>query len=745
MVFSYSTPQSCDSSSAPVGAQLEQRGGVLRYRGSRRLDSIVTMVRSSPSGTYRTVRTTALTYDAEASSCFRDRGALRLLTSIQESAVSPTGETTTMPAVTFTYGPLERNLTASRAFGRLGTELPALHAGTRANREVRHFSPTLEATLIDIDGDGRLDRVTEWRFEDCAFQWDRNTGNGFGDDGGVVAFPTFRHVPGSECSLAGHIINANLERPACSEEENNDSYLSYRFLDMNSDGLSDLVAAVHYNPHYYDPALDAIAQTRWGLDQACLASRAMCSDVSEVCATDDCDIDDEETDRQLAAASKVPCHTLMNEPGEEPDEADDGGGEPPPTTCRPQHRQPLTACGTYPWEIYWNLGNGEFNMDEPTLVFQPLPLESDFGDSSLGNSGRLGRLTSTDHAIIDLDGDGYLDGAIRSTSNPNVWTVFRGDGSGTLRPRSDGLPYLWSVPSGPPRMYQTRTFNELEGGNVLGHVLSGSSLMDMNGDGFVDLLWADPTLSPSDVVVFLNKRNGFRSGGGDLLDGGTSLGTPSVRESLTIGQGEVDFIDYGTRTSLRFPVDYDQDGWVDFFEKNPPPSEATRFRYGNGGGGLGSGRTLDATEAAGFPQVLDSPNLDHNWRIFRDFIDLDGDGVTEFVEPANGDIDGDGNADLWRMRQDQRDGSPMRLLRRIDNGAGGQIAVTYRASTDPQIDIPGTNDQLGMPSHTWLVQQVATSGLVDQAGFDSVPLRFDRSGIGTIAAATASGASRPSR
>ena len=150
-------------------------------------------------------------------------------------------------------------------------------------------------------------------------------------------------MPGSECSLAGHIINANLERPACSEEENNDSYLSDRFLDMNSDGLSDLVAAVHYNPHYYDPALDAIAQTRWGLDQACLASRAMCLDVSEVCATDDCDIDDEETDRQLAAASKVPCHTLMNEPGEEPDEADDGGGEPPPTTCRPQHRQPCTG------------------------------------------------------------------------------------------------------------------------------------------------------------------------------------------------------------------------------------------------------------------------------------------------------------------------------------------------------------------------------------------------------------------
>ena len=112
-------------------------------------------------------------------------------------------------------------------------------------------------------------------------------------------------------------------------------------------------------------------------------------------------------------------------------------------------------------------------------------------------------------------------------------------------------------------MYQTRTFNELEGGYVLGHVLSGSSLMDMNGDGFGRFSagrtrWRCP---PSDVVVFLNKRNGFRSGWGDLLDGGTSLGTPSVRESCTIGQGEVDFIDYGTRTSLRFPVDYDQ-GWL---------------------------------------------------------------------------------------------------------------------------------------------------------------------------------------
>jgi hypothetical protein len=66
----------------------------------------------------------------------------------------------------------------------------------------------------------------------------------------------------------------------------------------------------------------------------------------------------------------------------------------------------------------------------------------------------------------------------------------------------------------------------------------------------------------------------------------------------------------------------------------------------------------------------------------------------------------------------------MRLLRHIDNGAGGQIAVTYRASTDQQIDIPGTSDRLGMPSHTWLVQQVATSGLVDQAG--STQYRYGR-------------------
>ena len=514
--------------------------------------------------------------------------------------------------------------------------------------------PALDSTLIDIDGDGRPDRL---RSVGCSVRWSRNSGDGFGF-AGELDLPTFRVADPSDCTLAGQFTRfTNTEPPSnpiyC-DQFNKGGYLAYRFLDMNGDGLPELVAAFHYDELCYDPLADPEAMSRWDMG---------------------------------------PC------------EAPNPGFK----------RRALESCNGFPWEIYWNLGGGNFDMESPTVVHQPVPLESDTGDSSLGGgrSTRSMGIMSSGHAIIDIDGDGYLDGVRVAPDSLHHWHVFRGDGTGQFWPRPDSLPYLWARPQDAPMVKSTTSVTGPHiGGKWRGHVHGRTAFLDVNADGVLDLLWTDTELPSSETSTYLGTGTGFRTGTtGDFINRKFPLATPSVRSSRTVGT-DIE-LQWGIRSAWRFPFDYDQDGRVDFYfkdqtEEGDPPQTETELRFGDGSGARTLPGTASPTEIARIPQVLEAlASTDGRWYVQSDFLDIDGDGVSEFVE-----LDGNN----LRLHQDQRNGLPMRLLNRIENGAGGRIDIRYRPLTNRLIDIAGTDDRLGMPYHTWLVDFVLTSGLVDQAG-----------------------------
>src|SRR5690606_9984533 len=96
------------------------------------------------------------------------------------------------------------------------------------------------------------------------------------------------------------------------------------------------------------------------------------------------------------------------------------------------NRGPYTRCeGLYPWFIFRNTGNATFAP--PVIKYQPVPLESDMGDASLGP---VSGWASQNHAIIDFDGDGILD-AIARPRDPSgpLWWVWFGDRTGGFEPK----------------------------------------------------------------------------------------------------------------------------------------------------------------------------------------------------------------------------------------------------------------------------------------------------------------------
>jgi hypothetical protein len=588
-----------------------------------------------------------------------------MLSSIQDTAFSPTGELSTKPPVTFQYGPLERNLVQTRSFEAGDPDhRPGLQSGRRFPAGVPPQGwPALDSTLIDLDADGRVDRLVAVQQADgCSVEWWRNDGNGFRLMTANFDLPVFRYEDeGSGCSLSGqftrfHNLLPSGDPTACDRDPfNRGSYLAFRFLDMNGDGLPDLATALHYDEACYDPLADPVAVARWNL----------------------------------------------------------GTCEPEPFSS--ETRRPLESCNSFPWQIYWNRGGGVFDLANPTLVHQPIPLESDTGDASLGAGGSrrsstwMG-LVSSKHSIIDIDGDGFLDGVRPAV---NGWDVFRGDGSGLLRRRANGTPYGWSRPP-VPMAQSTMSITGPHEDGFRGHALGQSAFLDMNGDGLVDILWTDTSLSPAETFVYLSTGSGFATDTTqDLVNSRIPLGLPNIRYARPVGHGTLNALTDGVRTGWRFPFDYDQDGRTDFFLKqqaNPnDPATTTDLVFGDGSGARTARRAAGATEAMRIPQILAAEPREVSegrWEIQGDLLDIDGDGATEFVQRTS--------PGTWTLYQDQRDGAPMRLLRQIENGAGGTVQIAYRSSTDPQIDISGTDDRLGMPSHIWLVQQVTKLGLVDQ-------------------------------
>jgi RHS repeat-associated protein len=750
VVFTYTDPGSCiltGFGDLPIGARFEHRDGQARWVGSRRLDAIRTEVKG-PSG-WRPVRTITLSYDAQAALCGRERGAARVLTWIQESATSPTGVVTTMPAVKFSYGPAAPLRRVARDFFTGdGTYRDSLHGGVRRGS----FSawPELESMLLDFDGDGRLDQLTAAPdAQGCAFTWQRNTGTGFGPASARVRLPTFQWGNGSgadvggDCSLSGQrsfFTNNPGGDPQCLGP-NLGHYLSYRFLDLDSDGLPDLVAGLQVDSRYFDTDPNPLP-TGWDLSYTCeglsalrlLEKQGSCPELpqgaldgAEICRPDaSCELDLDAASGVVRRAPRVPCGDLMR------GAARSSGAnqttslfdpEPPPPACAT--REHLQQCGEYLWVVFWNQGNGVLST-EPNPRLNPVPLESNQYDSGLG--GKKG-FSSSIHAVMDVDGDGVLD-SVTVSGQPTLWYVFRGTGTGHFD--GHGLvfadPYLFGRPEGSALGSSVTSWQLLVEGQDpapdegIATVGNRAGLMDLSGDGLPDLLYR-PT-GTSSVRAFLNMGDHFQF----TTDNEQHPNWFQDKFSFSVAEDarsysdsdENRWISSGQRFAWTTPVDFDGDGRMDLYVRSDPDfeydgdstsstsdDEAVIFA-GNGAGSLGAAIEVPTEDRDGVGQRVVA---DEDFRVVRDLVDINGDGVADFVR-------WDAATDRFVYFTDQQllDGKPPRLMNRIDNGAGGVTEVRYRSSSDRAIDIPGTDDTQGMPTHTWVVDTITRTDSSDTDG-----------------------------
>lgn len=608
ITLEYAPLSACPGESLPIGAQRENALGKPRYLGARKLTAIQTNVRvtgttptntcgiAAPSG-FRPVRRIELTYDDASTgsaehteSCTGYSAPFRQIRAISETGVSPSGVCAYEPEVSFEYGAPTRELNRATEF-----KIPA--TGPSNNALVwgyQHLGswPTLESNLVDMDNDGRLDRVFMLDSASCTYAWERNNGSGFDPYAGSFQLPKAAWVNGTRgsstysrewCALnAQHTMRGNRSPTHCSSSPGN--YLAYRLLNIDGDGLPDLVAAFHYSPEFYDPHTDSY----FGLPIPSCTGGPVCPDAPDTCRSPNLSGDPNALISCIETSTAIPCGDLMKpEPSGDP-EAPPYPGSPPsesgiceapsdscletgpvlppgsPTPSPCEQHEPLMACGNYVWYVYRNLGNGTFAAT-PQTVLAPAPLESDNGDSSMGSS-RWGFASET-HAVMDFTGDGIVDVAVVSDTRmddplplePDWWYVFPGDGEGNFTVADNGWPYVWLVPRHARPGWSATASSAFQR-----KVWSGEMLLDINGDGLVDLVRMDWT--DSKLYVHFNDGLSFRPywnpSERTLFTDVTNSTSFNLIDIVTMaGKLVVD----GVSEAYRRPLDFDGDGRPDYY------------------------------------------------------------------------------------------------------------------------------------------------------------------------------------
>lgn len=722
-----SAPPSC--AGIFVGSQLDYRTGAKIITGASLLDKIrVTAFEPGlPSSPVHT-REITLAYKTEFMACDREHSPLKLLMSLQESAWRANDPAVTLPAVTLEYGdptvvfphaekenvpwtydPTVLGMNRNLAWGY---RYPA------GSDDVLDRSPTVEAMLVDLDGDGLVDRLvndsTETVDGECRASWEKNRGAG-ADFGGPfpITLPRLKWrgpgltppsegsgiadatTYGEKCSLAGQVTaykNSN-SAPGCHEKDgttachsaadprdqtlycgeygrecaasttpvDDRTYLYYRWIDADGDGLTDLVAAVHGDVRRYDieqgngdnpldPPPDPEPELFGPWPDCPQIDR--CKDVTDDCIKAAGD-DPEAIQACIDDAPTVPCDHLISAP-------DGAAGS--------FNRGPYTRCeGLYPWFIFRNQGNGQF--DNPTIKYQPIPLESDMGDSSLGGS----QVVSQHHGVLDFDGDGVLDAVVKPRNVAgHFWWVWFGDRTGGFEPRRY---WFLSRPNG--LVSQTSASPAIAS-------YSTGGLIDLNGDGAPDH-WQEIN-GQGNANVWLNT--------GTEHSTSTSINTPYLPGAFTVKPGNDTSHEFppGGAACVTMPspsctyysgvtnakarvFDVDQDGRLDVVQADPVKQEAKVF-FNAGGQFIAPSVAFPRVTGAG-PNIRgvtrhtvvdgsQGPDVG-TWMLEGDHVDLDGDGIPEVVYFEGGEFN----------RAKQVNIQPPRLLVSVDNGRGAHVSVEY--------------------------------------------------------------------
>lgn len=656
--FVYAALDLCGSY-VPIGASSDNHAGQKNVYGSSRLLSITMSVQDNaqvPSG-WRQVRQVTLAYDATALSCTQDAAPLRYLTSITESATSPTGVLTTMPSVTFTYGPKTVPTTYVTPSAVSTPAYPDSGSPDGA-----------QTMLLDMNGDGMQDLVSVGIGPSPDYKCRMTVyaglfGGGFGP-ASTLDLPTAPwqgSVPNTQekCDLNGQ-LTLNVNRPTHLCTVHWGTIISYHFVDYDADGLVDLATNIWQDDRNF---LGYYAPSPFGPDP-----NPSCP-VGEICGPN------------WQPMPSPPC--------------DDSYGDQRPEVInanRPPPSNGFYTPGNYVLRVFKNIG-GSF-ASSATFVYPQIPLPTAGAENHVSADYVP---TTSIPTLTDINGDGFLDmvdtGIVASGTHSfgdfTYMKVYAGHGTSQF----DALPN-WNVPvnvhpgappgslGGPPgsspMMFQTAI---------------RATTRDVNGDGLPDLV--EQVATPSaNTYAFLNNGSGF-----DITSPPGSGLTPNylgVNLPLEWIQTDVatwsstDTMATGDRGNTYRLFDVDGDGLTDLLvlptDQTGHPYDASFHTgspqvYFNVGDYFLPPRSLatvwfDAERLFQFSGgVSGSPHVG-TWHVSRDVSDRNGDGLPDLVEDT-------GTTSTLHVQD--LSGGPPRLLASVNNGRGSTVTYSYAASTDPSV------------------------------------------------------------
>lgn len=709
-VFTYaSSPLACpDVGGVPVGSQTSYRGGTKIVTGASQLDRIESTAfppaaPGGPQPAWEHKRTITLAYSTSTSSCVAAHAPYRALTSIQESAVGADAPQVDLPAISFGYGDASVNYgtppSSSVPWGSIGTGAFDRNLGWGYRPTGGESWPTVEAMMLDVDGDGLVDRVVSEPLVDaggnttrCRARWYRNRGPGFGGtfaSGGYIDMPTLKWAtdndpPPPNLWDGGPYATANTstgtyERCALNYQRTAYRNSSPSFLGQCVDGASTFTCPqqIATNKGWCQDPLNPSRGTK----SDCGIKTNGQGDTNFAWRWIDMDGDRLPDLVGAPITGGVISYDLQRGNYQYPQEPAIFGNFPAcpstPYAADPTNwtLDPYTMCGgMFPWMIYKNHGNGVFGEPRPggsgtahdawgplptKIIYQPIALETSSGESSL-TSTPVGQYQGT----VDIDGDGFLD-AVRQTSTR--WNVYRNDGTGQLLPAVGAGSFRFGTPSS---FFLSRT-NYSASQNPGTNGVEG--LEDFNGDGLVDHWVGTGSL----VDVTYSNGLSFQSVATQLDRPGPD-GESSVLASDTTGSPSW-YVCRGVRTDSRRTLDLDGDGRSDLLSTN---AGIPSVRY-NLGGLFASSSSTSLGQGGGFHRFgVDSNDVNAClgptkwWMVAADFIDLNGDGVKEHVEfsPTG-----------QNYLSSTLNPGPGRLLISINNARGSTTTIAYSSMNGPAV------------------------------------------------------------
>jgi RHS repeat-associated protein len=256
--------------------------------------------------------------------------------------------------------------------------------------------------------------------------------------------------------------------------------------------------------------------------------------------------------------------------------------------------------------------------------------------------------------LIDLNGDGKPDvlDCMAWNATTHSCTLYLNGGGGFAAGVS------WNVPAANDPVCDQTCSNRSPLAANWGNT-SIKQLIDMNGDGLVDLVSSQPLAGSGHWDVWLNTGSGFAST--PITWAAPTINSALVSLELRQVTSQQPFVYYDTIMGLR---DMNGDGLPDYIDATGSPW-TVYFNTGNGfAGGVpwaNSGGSLSRHDGS----------ASQRWEV----LDINGDGLADFVQTSS--VPGQ------YLQVAYGQGSRGSLLIRQDNGLGAWSQVTYVPSTDP--------------------------------------------------------------